>query len=240
MIHINKITYKIDQYPVDDQYPFNLEIFRKTDSLHFNKKVTFFIGENGSGKSTLLQAICRKCNIHIWQDEERIRFGSNQYEGDFYKYIDVHWNSDHVPGTFFGAQIFNDFARFLDGWARATPAILDYFGGNSLLSQSHGQSLISFFQSVYKVRGIHFLDEPETALSPKNQLLLLKLLHTMSQDGHAQFIIATHSPILLALPDASIKSLDLIPIKDIKYEETEYYRIYKDFLNNKAKYIQNL
>jgi predicted ATPase len=240
MIYINNISIKSEDYPVNDQYPFNLDIFQKTKSIELTKPVTFFIGENGSGKSTLMQAICRKSYIHIWREEERIRYGSNIYEEDFYKYLEVKWTDGPVPGTFFGSQIFNDFARFLDSWARATPAILDYFGGNSLLSQSHGQSLISFFTSVYNVKGIHLLDEPETALSPKNQLLLLKVIKQMSDAGHAQFIIATHSPILLALPGAAIKSLDSIPVTDISYMDTEYYRIYKDFLNNTNSYLNDL
>src|SRR4030042_4331560 len=103
-----------------------------------------------------------------------------------------------VPVFFFVSKIFHDFARFLDGWARATPAILEYFGGSSLLSLSHGESLISFFSSIYKVRGLHFMDEPETALSPESQLKLLKILKEYSADGHARFIMLTLLPIFLA------------------------------------------
>ncbi len=169
-----------------------------------------------------------------------MRYDTNAHAEDLYKFIRVGWTSGPVPGSFFGSQIFHDFARFLDGWARATPAILEYFGGSSLLSLSHGESLISFFSSIYKVRGLHLMDEPETALSPESQLKLLKILKEYSADGHAQFIMVTHSPILLALPGATIYSFDHSPLKQIAYEDTKYYRIYRDFMNHREKYLEEL
>jgi predicted ATPase len=236
-MHITNVKFHYDKFPEKEIYPFNLPVYRNFKTLPLNTPVTFFIGENGTGKSTLLKAICRKCRIHIWEEEERSRYKYNPYEQELYKYIDVEWKNGAVPGTFFGSQIFHDFARFLDEWARATPAILDYFGGESLLTQSHGESFISFFQAIYKVKGIHFLDEPETALSPKNQILLLKLIDSMSEDGHAQFLIATHSPILMALPGATIYNLDDTITSPVKYKETGHYQIYRDFLNNPDKYL---
>ena len=98
----------------------------------------------------------------------------------------------------------------------------------------------SFFASRYRVKGIYFMDELETALSPKSQLKLLKTLKKMSDDGHAQFIIASHSPILLAFPCASIWSFDTVPASPLQYEDTEYYRVYKDFLNDQSKYMESL
>jgi predicted ATPase len=236
-MHLSKVTFHYEKFPDKGKYPFNLGIYRSAPEITFNSPVTFFIGENGSGKSTLLKAICRKCRIHIWEESDRSRYNYNQYEDELYKYIDVDWTNGSVPGTFFGSQIFHDFARFLDEWARATPAILTYFGGKSLLTQSHGESFISFFRAIYKVKGIHFLDEPETALSPRSQLLLLKVLNSMSKAGHAQFIVATHSPILLALPEATILKLDNSNITEVNYEETDHYLIYKDFMNNRAAYL---
>jgi predicted ATPase len=119
----------------------------------------------------------------------------------------------------------------------ADPEMLKYFGGESLVTQSHGQSILSLFRARYKIKGLYFLDEPETALSPKSQLELLSILKEMSEAGHAQFIIATHSPLLLACPGAHIYSFDHIPIKRIGYEETDHYRIYKDFLEDRNKYV---
>jgi predicted ATPase len=142
-----------------------------------------------------------------------------------------------VPGSYFGSQIFHDFTQRLDEWALANPGILEYFGGDSLRSKSHGQSLMAFFRSRYQRKGLYLMDEPETALSPKNQLALLRLLRKMGQAGHAQFIIATHSPILMACPDAGIFSFDHIPIQEISYDETDYYHVYKNFLNQRECYI---
>ena len=239
-MHLNKITLHPENYPEIAEYPFNLAIFKGSKGLAFTTPVTFFIGENGSGKSTLMRAICRKCGIHIWEEEERLRYSSNRYEDELYRYLDVTWADGSVPGSFFGSQIFHDFARFLDGWARATPKILDYFGGESLLTQSHGESLISFFNTIYKIKGLHFMDEPETALSPKSQIKLLRTLKRMGDAGHAQFIIATHSPILLACPGATIYSFDNIPIKTINYKDTDYFRLYHDFLNSREEYLSDL
>jgi predicted ATPase len=239
-MHLSKVTLRHQKYPDLDYYPFNLDVLQKTKSITFSSPVTFFVGENGTGKSTLLKAICRKCGIYIWEDIERTRYRPSPYEEALHNYIDIEWLNGSVPGSFFGSQTFHDFARFLDGWAKATPAILDYFGGNSLLSQSHGESFISFFSTRYKIEGLYFMDEPETALSPKSQLELLKILKEMGEAGHAQFIIATHSPILLACPGAVIYSFDKIPASPISYEDTEYFQVYRDFLNNRDKYLEGL
>ncbi len=239
-MHISQVNIFPGKFPVHDSYPFNLGVLRQTSAIQFNNPVTFFVGENGTGKSTLLKAICQRCDIHIWQETERSRYQFNPYEEELYKCIQVKWANGSVPGAWFSSQVFQDFARFLDEWAKADPGILAYFGGGSLVTQSHGQSLISFFTSRYKIKGIYFLDEPETALSPKSQLKLLKLLKDMSCDGHAQFVIASHSPILLAYPGATIYSFDYSPVKKIAYHQTEYYRVYKDFLDNPDKYLEGI
>jgi predicted ATPase len=239
-MHLKQVNINSPKFPNRIFYPFNLGVLQKTPSLGFVHPVTFFVGENGTGKSTLLRAICHRCDIHIWQDSERSRCQYNPFEEELYKYINVEWVDGSVPGSFFASQIFQDFVRFLDEWAKADPGILEYFGGNSLMTQSHGQSLISFFESRYKIKGIYFMDEPETALSPQSQLNLLKIIKKMAEAGHAQFIIASHSPILLAYPGAIIYSFDSMPVKTIGYEETEYYQIYKDFINNREKYLRDL
>jgi len=236
-MHLKNVTFHAENYPTREYYPFNLDIFLNTKSIVFHKPVTFFVGENGSGKSTLLEALARKCGIHIWRGFERSRFEINPVERELYRFITLEWVDGVVSGSFFASEIFKYFVQNLDEWALTDPGVLKYFGGKSLMTQSHGQSLLSYFQSRYKIRGIYFLDEPETALSPKSQLELLKVIREMSQAGHAQFIIATHSPILLAIPDVTIYSFDSVPVKQIDYEETEYYRIYKDFMTDRRKYL---
>ena len=239
-MHLKKVTLNPAIYPTRDHYPFNLDLFQKTRSITFNSPVTFFVGENGSGKSTLLEAITRKCGIHIWQGMDRPRFNASPYEKGLYKTIAIEWtDGKKVPGSFFGAQIFNNFARILDEWLTMDPGLIEYFGGKSLVSQSHGQSLMAFFKSRLKIKGLYLLDEPETALSPKTQLSLLSLLKEISQTGIAQFIIATHSPILLACPEARILTFDEIPVQPIAYEKTDHYQIYRDFMADPNRYIKS-
>ena len=110
------------------------------------------MGENGTGKSTLLEAVASRCGIHIWCDPELTRFERNPYEKQLPEHISVTWCNGSVPGSFFGSDIFRSFARLVDEWASADPGQLKYLGGKSLLSQSHGQSLMSFFRSRYRIR----------------------------------------------------------------------------------------
>jgi predicted ATPase len=238
-MHLKKVTLNPDKYPTLDHYPFNLELFQTSQSIRFKSPVTFFVGENGSGKSTLLEAITRKCGIYIWQGMQRPRFNASPYEKGLYKTIEIEWaNGKKVHGSFFGSQIFNNFARILDEWLTMDPGLIEYFGGKSLMAQSHGQSLMAFFKSRLKIKGLYLLDEPETALSPQTQLILLSLLQEISQTGIAQFIIATHSPILLACPAARILSFDETPLQQIDYQDTNHYRIYKDFMKDPNMYLQ--
>jgi predicted ATPase len=237
-MHLRCVSIIPERFPTKDWYPFNLDIFHQTGSLRFQSPVTFFIGENGSGKSTFLKAVCMKCDIHIWENTERVRFQYNRHENEFHHAIDIEWSEGSVPGSYFSSQLFQNFSEILDEWAHADPGMLDYFGGKSLLKQSHGQSLLSFFSTRTQMKGLYLLDEPETALSPKNQIKLLQILMRAGFSGQAQFIIATHSPILLSCPDSCIYSFDYSPIRLLQYEETEHFRVYRDFLNDRQKYLE--
>ncbi|MEW6673614.1 MAG: AAA family ATPase [Thermodesulfobacteriota bacterium] len=236
-MHLQKIAIDVQKFPTRTQYPFNLDIFNQTQTIPLDLPVTFFAGENGSGKSTLLKAVARKCGIHIWNGIQTPRFEKNPFENLLHHAVSVEWKAGEVPGSFFASQIFQNFSRVLDSWALADPEIINYFGGKSLVAQSHGESLMSFFKARFSIKGLYLLDEPETALSPRSLLELLQLLIRMGRAGHAQFIIATHSPILMACPDATIFSFDQIPIGAIEYEKTEHFRIYKDFMQNRNLYV---
>lgn len=238
-MHLKDVVFHPLKYPKKDCYPFNLALFHETESLAFAAPVTLFVGENGTGKSTLLEALASACNIHIWRDTQRSRPDYNPYEDKFHQYISVSWAEGRVPGSFFGSKNFQYFSELLDAWAAADRGQLNYFGGKSLTTQSHGQSLMSFFRSRYRVKGLYLLDEPETALSPRSQIELLNLLEDMSADGHAQFIIATHSPLLLACPQAIIYTFDQSPIRRIEYEQTDHYRVYKDFMTDRKRYLKH-
>jgi len=236
-MHLRRLNIHAAHYPTREFYPFNLEALERTAGLEFHTPVTLFVGENGTGKSTLLEALAHRAGIYIWQDRSRARCEVNPYENKFYRCVSLDWTDGRVPGSFFGAAVFRDFARVLDEWAATDPGQLDYFGGRSLLTQSHGQSLMAFFKARYGVRGLYLLDEPETALSPKTQIDLLRVLARMSAAGHAQFVIATHSPILLACPGATIYSFDHVPVRPVRYEETQHYETYSRFMADRHQFL---
>ena len=238
MLHLKEVRLLSEQYPTRDHYPFNIDVLQQTRNIPFYSPVTFFIGENGSGKTTLLEALARRCRIHIWSGVDCTRSEPNPYEEMLFLYLEVEWVDGIVPGSFFSSQIFRNFAELVEMWEADNPGQIEYFGGKSLLTQSHGQSLMSFFKARYKIKGLYLMDEPETALSPKSQVELLKLLQEMSALGHAQFIIATHSPILLACPGSVIYSFDNTPVKTIRYQDTEHYQVYKSFMENPGKYLK--
>jgi predicted ATPase len=238
-MHLKNVTIYPEKFPTTNHYPYNLKLLKETKNLVFTSPVTFFVGENGSGKSTLLEAITRKCGVMMWQGIPRPRYQASPYEKELYKAVEIKWQEKKVPGSFFGSHIFRNFAQLWDEWLTMDPGLTNYLGGESFMSKSHGQSLMAFFRSRFKIKGIYFVDEPETALSPKSQVELLKLLDEMSQAGHAQFIVATHSPILLACPKAQILNFDSSPVKQIDYRQTDHYRIYKDFMADPAKYLTN-
>ena len=236
-MHLKSVLLQPDAFPSRDRYPFNVPVLHRNEPIEFTTPVTFFIGENGSGKTTLLEAIARRCQIHIWRRKEGRRFEHNPYEQELRQFLSVEWTGGPVPGAFFSAQSHREFALILDEWAAADPGQLKYFGGASLVTQSHGQSTMALFQSCYRNKGIFFSDEPETALSPTRQVELVRLLSQAGLQGHAQFIIATHSPILLACPGATIYDFNQNPLQPIAYEQTEYYQIYKRFLDNREAYL---
>jgi predicted ATPase len=240
LIYLKQVNIHSEQFPVQNAYPFDLNLLQQTRNIKFDTGITLFTGENGTGKSTLLKALAIRSGIHIWQNECYLRVEKNPHEEDLYKYISIEWKKGPVPGSYFGSQIFSHFAKNLEEWAVNDPAMLQYFGGKSLITQSHGQSLMSYFKSRYRIKGLYFLDEPETALSPSSLIDLLNLLITINKQGHAQFIIATHSPFLMACPDSRIYTFDHEKIQPIAYMETQHYKLYKNFMNTPDDFINEV
>jgi predicted ATPase len=230
-MHLKRIRIASERFPVRDCYPFHLRVFQETDSVSFPVPVVFFVGENGSGKTTFLEAVARCCGIHIWKETQRTRIRHNIHEEGLHRALEAEWTAGSVPGSYFSSEWFRYFSETLEGWAKADPGILEYFGGRSLTALSHGQSLMAFFESRYRIRGLYCLDEPETALSPRNQKRLLSILARATADGAAQFLIATHSPILLSCPGAVLYSFDHVPVRPIAFEETDPFRVYRDFFS---------
>jgi predicted ATPase len=238
MPHIKELIFQAHPYPQAELYPFNLPLLKTTKRVNFPTPITFFAGENGTGKSTILRAVCRGSGIHIWEGEKRRRYSKSPYENSLHHFLNIVWNNGSVPGSYFSSEIFRNWAEALDDFAASDPGMLKYFGGRSLMTQSHGQALLSFFRSRYSIRGLYLLDEPEAALSPRSQIELIRILLEASSRGDAQFIIATHSPILLACPEAVIYSFDSAPLAPVSYEETEYYTVYRDFLRDRGRYLK--
>ena len=230
-MHLAGVQFKPGPNGTDAPYPLSLGIFKNTTGVSFDRPVTFFVGENGTGKSTLLRALCRKCGIFIWGGFEN----TNRAEDRFDDRLEIRWAGGPVPGSFFSSELFFNFSQIVEEWATDDPEMLNYFGGKSLVRQSHGQSMIAYFKARYRIKGLYFMDEPETALSPKSQLELLRVLEEMSRDGHAQFIVASHSPILLACPGARLYTFDDTAIRPIEYKQTGHYRLYRDFLTQTEK-----
>jgi len=236
-MHLVKVRVNSEQYPTDRFYPFNIPALSRTLDLTFRQPVVFFVGENGTGKSTLLEAISKKCGIETWDKPKRHVAHNNPYETRLVDYVTVTWANGGVPGSIFRAETFREFADFLDDVALCDPGRLKYQGGRILNTLSHGEGILSYFSGRYHIKGLYLLDEPESALSPSSQLVFLKLLQRLDAQGHAQFIIATHSPLLLAYPGAQIFSFDASHVEEVDYENTTLYKLYKQFFANRKDFL---
>ncbi|MBP7828846.1 MAG: AAA family ATPase [Kiritimatiellae bacterium] len=228
-MHLERIRFRPERYPARDRYPFDLPAFLNTLELDLNHRVVFFVGENGSGKSTLLRALCRNAGIFIWGGFA----DTTADEEAFLRAVELRWSRDPVPGSFFSSETFFNFAQVAD----RDEAMQEFFGPRAFGTQSHGQSLMAYFRARYRIKGLYLMDEPETALTPRGQVDLLRLLHAMSLDGHAQFVIATHSPILMACPGARLYGFDGPAIRPVDYRDTEHYRFYRAFMEDPRPFL---
>jgi predicted ATPase len=228
-VHLLGMRIDPSRFPTREAYPFNLAVVRETAALTLDAAVTFFAGENGSGKSTFLRGLAHRCGIHIWESADHMSPSRNPFAERLAGCIDLRWRDGSVPGSFFAAEIFRNFAELVDAWARTDPGLYAYFGGASLTEKSHGQCNMAFFESRFRVPGLYLLDEPESALSPRRQIELLRILSEAAARGDAQFVVATHSPILMSLPGSRIFSFDTCPVAEIDYRDTESFRLHRQF-----------
>jgi len=238
-LHLTSVRVESESFPAWGHYPFTIPTLKQAAELRFGGMVTFFVGENGTGKSTLLDAITRKCGIHIWDKPRRHLAHKNPYETKLADYVTVTWSNGGVPGSLFRAETFREFADFLDDVALCDPGRLKYHGGQLLNTLSHGEAILSYFSGRYHIKGLYLLDEPEAALSPTSQVRFLKILQQLEARGLAQFIIATHSPILLAYPGAQIYSFDTARIEEVDYEDTAHYRLYQQFFADRSAFLES-
>lgn len=220
-----------------DIYPFNIPAIRSMGRIELKSRVTFFVGENGSGKSTLLEAIAACCNFNTAGGGRNNYYEVHAAESELSDHIRLSWSPKVTGGFFLRAESFYHFASHID---EVDNTGFSSYGGRSLHRQSHGESFLSLFLNRFHGRALYLLDEPEAALSPSRQLAFIRILHDLTGSGEAQFIIATHSPILLGYPDSVILSFDDGQIEEIAYEATDHYQITRYFLDNREKLLAEL
>ena len=254
----------------DDAFPFTVPAIRTLAALPLERPVTFFVGENGSGKSTLLEGIAAAARLPAVGSADVPRDETLAAQRRLGKALRLSWNKKATRGFFLRAEDFFGFTKRIarlraelaiemmeaaqqykasgrsdaalglkQGPLRASIAELEKRYGAELDANSHGESFLKLFQSRFVPGGLYLMDEPEAPLSPQSQLALLAMIGDMvSQD--AQFIIATHSPMLLAFPDARIYSFDATPIEAVAYEDLDHVRLTRDFLNAPERYLRQI
>lgn len=228
--------------PDTQTYPFNLAAVRHLDRLDFHPKVTFLIGENGSGKSTLMEAIALRYGLNAEGGSRNFNFATQESHSPLHNHVRLAKGIKRAEDAYFlRAETYYNVATNIDQLDREGGGIPinSYYGGKSLHEQSHGESFFALFHHRFHGNGMYLLDEPEAALSPKRQTELLKRLHELIAQN-SQFIIATHSPIILAYPHATIYHLSDKGYVQMRYEETEHYTLYRDFLNKPDQMLAEL
>lgn len=229
------IKLKRDKVESFASYPFCLDAIKTFDSLRLHPRVTFLVGENGSGKSTLLEAVAVAAGFNPEGGSKNFTFGTRDSHSVLSQYLRLSRGIKKPrDGFFLRAESFFNVAteiEALDDEPSFGPPIIDYYGGHSLHEQSHGESFMALMLNRFSGNSLFILDEPEAALSPARQLTMLARMHELVAAG-SQFIIATHSPIVMAYPDADIFVLSENGIELSDYTDTEHYLITKQFLNN--------
>jgi predicted ATPase len=240
---IASLELKREEVPSFDIYPFSLPAVRSLEKLDLHPQVTFLVGENGSGKSTLLEALAVACGFNAEGGSKNFNFGTRESHSELYKYLRL---SRGIPrprtGYFFRAESFFNVAteiERLDAIPSYDEPISKAYGGGSLHEQSHGESFLALVLNRFGGHGLYLLDEPEAALSPKRQLVVMTRMHDLIREK-SQFIIATHSPILMAYPDAWIYECTSAGVHRVAYEDTEHYRITRNFLANPERTLKIL
>ncbi|MBK9313365.1 MAG: AAA family ATPase [Acidobacteria bacterium] len=256
MIHLTEIHLKTSA-KTKTGFPFTLPLVRNFERIEFRTPVTFFVGENGSGKSTLLEAVAAGVNAVAIGGEDIARDKTLAPARDLGRQMRFIWHSKTRHGFFLRAEDFFNFARRMQQSMAELQEIADGFekeysgygldlARGSVLSQrraliekygdnpdgnSHGESFLKIFQARFVPNGLYLLDEPEAPLSPQRQLAFLLMIAEMVDQG-AQFIIATHSPILMAYPEAVIYNFDKHPVREAAFDEVEHVSLTRAFLKN--------
>jgi predicted ATPase len=232
-----------DRVPSPAEYPFSIPAIGKLDELSLDQPVTFFIGENGSGKSTLLEAIAAAWGLNPEGGSRNFRFSTRASHSGLKNYLRLVRSPRRARDSYFlrAESYFNVATNIeaLDEEPEGGPPIIGAYGGRSLHEQSHGESFFALFMNRLRGDGFYIFDEPEAALSPSRQLAFLSRMHELVGEG-SQFLIATHSPILMAYPQASIYLLADGPPQPVAYRDTEHFTVTRNFLNRPEQMLDIL
>ncbi len=244
--YLREISLKRERIAELDRYPFSIPAVRELDVLEFHPDVTFFVGENGSGKSTMLEAIALAMGLGPEGGTRNMRFSTADTTSGLYSCLKtVKSYSRPREHYFLRAESFFNVASHIERLDRddpgdfPSPPIGPSYGDRSLHGQSHGESFMALLINKLRGNGLYLFDEPEAALSPSRQMAALTAIHRLVEAG-SQFIIATHSPILLAYPRSKIVLFDGSGLSAVRYEDTEHYAITRHFLNNHRKMVETL
>ncbi|WP_019241842.1 MULTISPECIES: AAA family ATPase [Bacillus] len=237
--YIKSIYVNIEESVQSNEYPFSLPAVKNLTQLQFHPNVTFLIGENGSGKSTILEAIATSYGFNPEGGTRNFNFSSFSSHSTLHDYIRVVKGAERpLDGFFFRAESFYNVATNIEELNREVPGLLNSYGGTSLHAQSHGESFMSIFLHRFRGNSMYILDEPEAALSPSRQLTFIARLHELVEQG-CQFIIATHSPILMAYPNSIVYEIK-DDYQEVNARDTDHYQITKAFLDSPERMLQIL
>jgi predicted ATPase len=241
--YLIEIKLRRDEVPNFSAYPFCLDAVRTLEALELHPNVTYLVGENGSGKSTLLEAVAVAWGFNAEGGTRNFGFGTRKSHSGLHKYLRLSKGIRRPKdGFFLRAESFFNVAteiERLDDEPVPAPKIIESYGGRSLHEQSHGESFLALLMHRFSGDSLFILDEPEAALSPTHQMAMLARMHQLIKEG-SQFVIATHSPIIMAYPDAKIFELDAGGIEQVAYEDTEHFQVTRSFLNAREKMLREL
>ena len=229
-LYLTKIILDREKIPDFSKYPFIIPVVKNFTELTLDSPVTFFIGENGIGKSTFIEAIAVNLGLPKEGGTQNFTYDTNDTTSELYKYLRITNIYKPKMKFFLRAESFYNFSSEIENLAQSGYVRLYKYYGGDLHKCSHGESFLKVMQNRFTDHGLYILDEPEAALSAQSQLSLLCLIDDLVKQG-SQFIIATHSPILISYRNAKILDLNK-DFQEVKYEDTDIYQLYKLYMEN--------